>query len=586
MTIMRTLLAKGLMGWVLSASMALGAGPFVAPSEGPVPFRRDRVPLDVDTMNGLSRHILLISKTLKLDSNSERRTAAQAIALALALDPSNREARDLSAQLVDEQTPAAPEGDEVESAKSRIWKILGWLESSESGLDGQKLGECLTDVMAVTDPSNPQSKAHLGSGRSGEWDGWVPALASYDKPEKVNPPEIPSVEPTEPDEGKNSEFLRKEAVVSTPLWTVDKDSNKTVLKSVKISMKAFVEEVDEFSDQPKEFRFVVEGTEDADSLRSASRPVISALKKMGGRLPSNGRISLAVGKGNDYLVHRNRLSISAAAAVLGDAALSGREPNATVMGIVGEDGSLKLPTYAWDKLRALSDGPGGRLVLPRAAEALLPSILAMEDPAFFMKYEVVLADNLKELVEFSAKSEGPLAEASTRFAEIRAKMGTMPVAQYVANRFIRQRLSEIAQACPDHLSARMLSIQGAGERPTRLPKNILAAEIRRAIDPVSLITKNSDQDIDATEMEEIFESCRKTLDPLERYADIREREFFGEARALLTTVRSLSRAKRARIDYQSSNPNPAPRLYDTLRDQHKEFRAQLSEITGDEERKD
>ena len=76
---MRNQLAKGLMGWVLSASMALGTGPFVAPSEGPIPFRRDRVPLDIDTMNGLSRHILLISRTLKLESNIERRTAAQGI---------------------------------------------------------------------------------------------------------------------------------------------------------------------------------------------------------------------------------------------------------------------------------------------------------------------------------------------------------------------------------------------------------------------------------------------------------------------------------------------------------------------------
>ncbi|OYV05449.1 MAG: hypothetical protein CFE26_11525, partial [Verrucomicrobiales bacterium VVV1] len=532
-------------------------------------------------------HILLISKTLKLESNIERRTAAQGIAVALALDPSNREARDLSAQLVEEKTPVAPETEEVESAKSSVWKTLAWLESSESGLDGQKLGECLTDVMAVTDPSNPRSKPHLESGSSGEWDGWIPALASYDKSEKVTPPEIPQVEPSDPSEGKKSELLRNEAVVSTPLWTFDKDINKTALKSVKISMKAFLKEEEEFSEEPKEFRFIVEGTEDPDSLKSACRPVVNALKKMNGRLPPDGRVSLILGKGNDYLVHRNRLSISAAAAVLGDAAISGREPDATVMGVVGEDGSLKLPTYAWDRLRALSDGPGGRLVLPRAAEALLPSILAMEDPAFFMKYEVILADNLNELVEFSAKgSNGPLADAATRFAEIRSKMGTMPVAQYVANRFVRQRLSEIAQACPDHLSARMLSIQGAGERPTRLPRNILAAEIRRAIEPMSDVARDWDQSIDATKLEEVFEGCRKRLDPLERYVDTREREFFGEARALLTTVRTLARVKRTRSDYDESNPHPAAQVYDTLRSQHNKFRAELSEITGDEERKD
>lgn len=584
---MRNQLVRASVGWLFFVTMAMASGPFVAPGEGPIPFRRDRLPLDVETMSSVSRHILLVSKTLKKESSVERRTAAQAIALSLALDPANREARDLCARLVAGENSEVPDSEEVASASSNLWKVLEWLESSESGLDAQKLGECLSDVISLTEPDHPKSKAHAGSGATGEWDGWIPSLASYDRQEMVKPPDAQPTEPTEPEEGKKPVFLRSEAVVSTPLWTSDKDSNKTVLKLVRFSMKADPEEPDEFSEDSKEFRFAVEGVEDEDSLKSACRPVLSALKKVDGRLPSSGRLSLSFGKGNDYLVHRNRLAVSAALAVLGDAAVSGREPSATVMGIVGDDGSLKLPTYAWDRLRALSDGPGGRLVLPRAAEALLPSILAVEDPGFFIKYEVVLADNLKELLEFSAKGgSGPLNDVSPRFEEIRARMGTQPVSQYVANRFVRQRLSEIAQACPDHLSARMLSIQGAGERPTRLPKNILAAEIRRAIQPVSLIAKDWDQPLDAAQTEEIFENCRKHLDPLERYVDIREREFFAEARALLTTVRTLGRAKRARVDNDDSDPHPAPQLYETLRAQYNKMRAELSELTGDEERKD
>ena len=572
------------MGLVLSASMAMGAaGPFVAPAEGPVPFRRDRVPLDIETMGVLSRSILLMSKSLKLESNIERRTAAQAIALAIALDPSNREARELSSLLVEGNTPAVPEVQEIESAKARVWKILEWLESSESGLDGQMLGGCIKDVIAVTDPSHPQSKAHQGEGDSGEWGGWIPVLASYDESERVKPTDPNPDEPSDPNNEKKSELLRKDAVVSTPLWTFDKESDKTVLKSVKISMKASLSE----DDESDEFRIVIEGTEDADSLRSASRPVIAALNQLEGRLPSKGHVSLSVGKGVDYLFQKNHLSISAAAAVLADAAVSGREPAATVMGIVGSDGSLKLPNYAWDHLRALSDGSGGLLVLPRAAEALLPSILAMEDPGFFMKYEVVLADNLKELVEYSAKGgNGPLVDASARFAEIRGKMGTMPVSQYVANRFVRQRLSEISQSCPDHLSSRMLSIQGAGERPTRLPKNILAAEIRRAVEAVSTIVRDWDHELDSSQIEGIFEGCRKRLDPLERYVDTQDREFFGEARDLLTAVRTLARALRTRDNFDDSYPHPAQQANDSLKAQYAKLRAKLTETAGDEPVKD
>lgn len=585
---------NGLMGLAL-ASAALASGPFVAPAEGPVPFRRDRLPLDVDTMNGLSRHILLMTKKLTMESTLERRTAAQAIALALALDPTNRDARDLAAQLVEERTPTAPEDAEVESSRAKVWQLHGWLESSESGQDGQALGGCLTDVMSVLDPSHPKSQAHHGKGDSGEWTGWVPVLASFDEPEKVKTPDPELVEPTNPLDPVTPELRRTEAVVSTPLWTYDKVADKTVLKPMKISMKASTEGnhggggqgSGQEPDKHPKFNFILEGTQDADQLRQTSMSIVTALKQLEDHMPAGANISLTVGKGDDYLVQKNRQSISAAAAVLGDAAISGREPAATVMGVVGDDGSLKLPARAWDRLRALSDGPGGRLVLPREAEALLPSILAMEDPAFFMKYEVVLADNLKELVEFSAKGgQGPLADASTRFAEIREKMGAMPVAQYVANRFIRQRLSEISQSCPDHLSARMLSIQGAGERPTRLPKSILASEIRRAIEPIGAIVHEWDQNLDVSVVDQAFEGSRGALDPLERYVDIQDRDFFGEARDLLTTVRTFARAKRSRDNFDQANSHSAQQVFDSLKAQYATLRAELADISGDEDPKD
>lgn len=585
---MQRLLIRGLLCFVLAMPFASASGPFPRPGEGPVPFRRDRLPLDVDTMTGLSRHMLLIAKTLGLESAAARHASSQSLALAIALDPANREARELLIGFSQDRPSPVPDATEIESAKARIWQIVSWLENSEAGVDGQALGLCLSDAMASADPSHPKSEAHRGKGDSGEWTGWVPVLASYEEKAITRvPDQTTPEEPALPTETQEAGIVRSAAAVSTPLWTYDKDSEKLILKPMVISMKAWIES--EEKDQ-RPFGLRLENTEGGEFLHQTGNGVIAALKTIDDDFPMGGVVSLTIGKGEDYLVSKNRQTLSAATAVLVDSAVSDREPKATVMGIVQPDGSLKMPTRAWDKLRSLSSGPGGRLVLPREAEALLPSVLAIEDPAFFMKYEVVLADNLKELVEYSAKDgSGELAEASVRFAEIRDKMGSNAVTQYVANRYVRQRLGEIAQACPDHLSARMLFIQGGGERPSRLPKQILASEIRRALEPMTELPSDWNDNLDANLIDATHEKCRALLDPLERYVDIRDRDFYSHAKDLLTTVRTLGRVKRtARDSFENGNTNrkATEEAFGIVKASYAKLRAELAEATNDDEPKE
>jgi hypothetical protein len=585
---MQRLLIRGLLCFVLAMPFASASGPFPRPGEGPVPFRRDRLPLDVDTMTGLSRHMLLIAKTLGLESAAARHASSQSLALAIALDPANREARELLIGFSQDRPSPVPDATEIESAKARIWQIVSWLENSEAGVDGQALGLCLSDAMASADPSHPKSEAHRGKGDSGEWTGWVPVLASYEEKAITRvPDQTTPEEPALPTETQEAGIVRSAAAVSTPLWTYDKDSEKLILKPMVISMKAWIES--EEKDQ-RPFGLRLENTEGGEFLHQTGNGVIAALKTIDDDFSMGGVVSLTIGKGEDYLVSKNRQTLSAATAVLVDSAVSDREPKATVMGIVQPDGSLKMPTRAWDKLRSLSSGPGGRLVLPREAEALLPSVLAIEDPAFFMKYEVVLADNLKELVEYSAKDgSGELAEASVRFAEIRDKMGSNAVTQYVANRYVRQRLGEIAQACPDHLSARMLFIQGGGERPSRLPKQILASEIRRALEPMTELPSDWNDNLDANLIDATHEKCRALLDPLERYVDIRDRDFYSHAKDLLTTVRTLGRVKRtARDSFENGNTNrkATEEAFGIVKASYAKLRAELAEATNDDEPKE
>ncbi|BCU76628.1 hypothetical protein [Luteolibacter sp. LG18] len=562
----------------MSAALACAAGPFAAPAEGPVPFRRDRVPLDVGTMTGLSRELTLLVPALGTEEPADRRRIAQALALALALDPANREARELLATVGAGRELDPLDDSKAEDARAGLWKLLEWLGSTEAGQDGQALAACLLDVAAAVDPFHENARDHKQDG--GAWNGWIPALASY------QPKEVTPVEPLIPDTPKTTApvFARTQATVTTPLWMLEKDAlnggDHYVMRPRVINMRAAISQR-ENGDDANGFRFILQNTQNHRAQDRTSDTVTKALKAMGDTFPTGGRANLDCS--GDYLVDANRKSISAAAAVLMDAAVSGREPHATVMGVIGEDGSFKLPTRAWDRLRALSNGPGGRLVLPREAEPMMSAILVMEDPAFFMKYEVILAGSLKELVERSAKeSQGTLADVSARFAEVRSKQGTMAVGQYAANRFVRQRLTDIAQAYPDHASARMLDLQGAGKRPTWLPRPYLASEIRRAMEPIGgMVTNQGFQNIDVDTIEKVLEASRPALESLERYVDMRDRDLTAHGKDVLTAVRNLIKARRTRDEDNGYQRFQTAR--DAVKGAYESFKRELDAVTAEEE---
>jgi len=561
--------------WLISAACALAGAPFVAPADGPVPFRRDRLPIDVEAMTTLSRQLSLMVKEAPLEQPAQRRLAAQALGLSLALDSANREARELISEL--EKSGGVEGGDaaEIQKARARVWQLLDWLEAPEAGPDAQALGACLSDVIAAIDPDHAGADQRREKGDRGAWTGWVPELASYER--KASKPD-----PTDRPKGPSAAIVRKDAKVSTPLWVYDNNSQRLLQRNATISMKAWIEEDEEKRRNP--FKFQLENTGNADALAKTGDTVVSALKAMGDSFPRGGHLSLNCG-GGDYMPNRNHDSISAAAAVLADAAVSGREPAATVFGIVGADGKLKLPSQAWEKLRILSDGPGGRLILPREAEAMLPSVLAMEDAAFFMKYEVILAGNVTELTERAQKvGQGTLAEVSERFSEIRAKQGTMPLGQYVANHFIRQRLGEIIQAFPDHASARMLDMQGAGKRPTWLPRTILACELRRAMEPVGRLVRSNDvnnSNLEVDQIDRAIESSRTKVEALDRYSEMHDRDICTRCKDVITACRALAKARRGKEDYNNNGWSRWQTTYSTFKATSDALRHELDAVAGE-----
>ncbi len=551
-------------GLLFGMGTLLTAAVFVAPAEGPVAFRRDRVQLDAETMGSLSRQLGALAAMLDTTTAAGRRTAAQMLALATALDPSNAAARELIAGLQNGSHHPKPNPAETEKFHAKIWQYIGWLETPEAGEQGKALAACLADVMAISDPGNPRSEAILAAGERGAWAGWVPTVSNYEaKSAEVPKKPVPEIGTAA---RKAPEISLTKAEVHTPIWQrvgkepaaatdiAPAEPPKWALSSAPLRMTA--QKVTTENEGPAEFDIIVQAAPDGGSLQELGRVIKRLLIKQHGKLPAGWTVLITSNELQKSALSGKRQSISGASAVLASAAITGREPEATIIGLVDDQGAFRLPSGFWDQLVSLGKGNGGRLVLPTSAAEYLPSLLALENAQFFLDYEVVLAANFQELLDLSAKNPSEsIARSSEKFQEIRSKSASQPISQYVANVFIRRRLAELAQEAPNHFSARMLAIQGAGNRPTQVPRAVLVPEMRRAIAPLAWLVGPPDPfdgpigNAVTEKISRTYEACRSQVDGFERYVTTEDRDLLLRVKEMLADVRTLERAARSRGDY-------------------------------------
>lgn len=540
---------------VLVGISPLSAGSdFVAPAEGPVAFRRDKVPLPVESMAQLSHDLVTLADGIDAETALNRRAAAQMLALAVALDPGNGEARKLIGEFEKGGHTAAADTVALATAREKIRESLAWLKTPDAGPQGTALAACLGDILALSDPTGPQAQALAANGEQGAWGKWIPPVSAYEPPPEVaNTDEPKSADPT----AAAPAILLPNAQVLTPLWvkTGDEETPAWVFLPRPLEMNARILETPLEGGEPAPFSLVLGSPENAAALEPAARPILALLKKRFPALPANARISIG-GKAFDaQVVSRHRPIHNAAATVLAISALTGREPEATIIGDLDANGDFVLPTGFWDQLRSLEGGAGGRLVVPAEAAKYLPSMLALEKPGFFFQYEILLAKNLDELLDYSAKVPAEsVAGVLTKFREIREKSVGQQAGLFVANAFVRRRLADLAQEAPYHFSSRMLAIQGAGSRPILVPRLVLASEIRRAIEPMEWIPKWEGTEIDAAAVKQLgasYKSCDTALQALKRYAQKEDLPLFELAETAVTAIRPLERAARSRgLEYE------------------------------------
>jgi hypothetical protein len=542
---------------LLGTSAASAAGPFVPPVEKNPPFRRDRLPMDSNAIVTLSKQIHSLAQSGSKESAEERWLLAKAFALALALEPENDELREQIISLKDGDD-FGKNSDEVhlEKIKLRLWHHYDWLSTQEAGSDGNALASFLGDVIASYDTAHPNSQSLRSRNDPDKWNGWVARLEDFKEKTKIKiPDEEKPVPDTTPQKPTTLAITLDEASVNTVLMKYDEDMRIWSHQPVTVRMKASQRtKNEEWEEDLGGFRIHIPSSEEVDwsTKDMVSSPIKDMLEKMLGSLPKGAEVEISPNK-KDYDYRKNHAALTGPALVLANAAFSGKAPTGTVIGEIGQDGSMILPEHFWRHIMVLSEhGEGGRLVVPSDAVEYLSALLTLGNAEFFLKYEVLVASSPQEFFDLSAEApKSEFADVLSKFAEIHEKAPKDQAGSYLANRFVRQRLQEIVDIAPYHYSAKLLGQHGGGSSPRYLSKKLLAAEIWRHTNIVGEIAKVDIWEINARQiirMDEIYEETRSKIDALERYADTRDRELVRNASAMLLTVRNLAKELKSKND--------------------------------------
>jgi hypothetical protein len=586
---------------MLALAAGLGSPPcraaeaFVPPAEDVVVFRRDRLPMDVESMAELSGHLLTLAKAHGGKSSVQRRTVAQLLALAAALQPASAPVREFAAAYAAGKREVAAGAGEAGAARRRAREMLGWLGDPGANEDALALAACLKDVLAAADPDHPESEKHLAAGEQGPWQGWVQPVAAFrtrdGRPRRESGPdprgdpdavaETPGRKPVV--QAEKPAVKLPEAGLLTIVWAADQPGATRELRPIALSMKAGPRpprerreddgkeaEGEQREDAPPAFACgwnnpgallgrSSEGHAEARQLewrkfQEVAATAVSAAETLLGTLPGDAQAVFAPGGKFIYRAEKDGAALSGALAVLIHAAFSGHQPQGAVIAEVRADGSLHLPPDFWLRLRALPAAGVGRLVLPTAAGPYLPSLLALEIPEVFFHSEILLADTLADLIALSTgRMDEQTAQASAAFHEIRADWGGKPVGPFVNNRAVRQPLEAIARQAPCHASARLLAIQGAAQRPTTLPKPLLAWELLNITRRTDWIAQAATtENIKGQDLLALAESARPLVSALDRYTELRDRELNDAAGEILVALRTFSRALRKTTDSEGN----------------------------------
>ena len=509
---------------------------YIGPDPAPILFPRDQIPIDTDTMRELSAHLTNIATREPDGTPEQTRATAQLLALAIRLNPANRSALETDKSLRAGHAVDAFRGD-INQPLRQAWGIADWLLDPDAGAGGKALGSLIVDALAVVNPRNPLAKLHDPEGEPERWKQVLPSLEAYRRIPEQEPPPQPVAPPPPPVE--RPPILLGRATTKTPLFLLDGDRRRS-LRIVPLSMKVM--------EPPKAdiLTFDLDPDTVSPDIATARANVRKVLEQRWPDLPI--RRVAQISTGGEHYAPNNGQAISGPAALLMHSAMTGKalRPGVTLVAEIASDGSLIRPLESWNYLRALRLAPGGRLLVPPEFEPELRAMIALEDPAFFLRWEVLIVSSIDTALNLASENSDPagLAATSELYEELREVGRDKDVGQLCVNAKVRERLSEIASRAPFHYSAKMLLVQGdAALRPTRVEREVAGRILRSALEPVSRISQLALSQLSAKRLLTTGEATSAEIARFSKFISPADKDLLQEAQEVAQLTQTLGKGK-------------------------------------------
>lgn len=548
------------------------AAKYIQPNESKELFKVEKIPLQVDSMKELSRHLTALARRNQDASPAQRRGTAQLLALAMRLNSANQRARETDQAMRKNETLPSPQEESILKAKARLRFFQRWLATPDAGADANTLALYITDATRIL------REETLNDSDQADWAGVLPPLDKYQEPKQTAKKADPApATPSTPDKPTiENPYKISKLTVMMPLTmdtvTKTKDPNNNSKEIWNRESKQVIYPV-ELTITPQQQPLSISITSplgpgnannDAGGLRKALELLQTRLNSSSSNGGAKAALKAGTGAQNSSIQYSSKNGYAAAAAVeLMLAASKAGKPlreDIHLCATLSSKGELRLPKNFWEVLKAMrkDDGKSGRLIVPKAAIEPLIELLVFDEADFFTRWEVIGVDHIDQALTYAvADSNSDITKAGELFLSIRELTKKEAVTKIAINKVVRTRLSEIESLAPEHLSAKTLLLQGSGKRPLHLSQLGTAYQIQSTVKAMqaSLATINVDHP-NSTTLKRVHEQARADLDPILKLINTREDTLYQETLKLANELRSLYTLAR-RNSRSNSNSNTA-----------------------------
>ncbi len=547
--------------------------------------RVDRIPLDGSTMIILSQALSTLAQREQEPVAEELRCSAQLIGLALRLDGKNEHALRLNKLFLRGKIRQFTDPKDFKLALRKIEKMVAYLEKEAAGKEANLLSDMIKDTLLHVDGGNVLLKEHAEL--QARWLGIVPTLKAYSAKEEVL--KKASVVTNSNNSKKNNVLLLSE---KNTLLESENGSIKPLelpvdrmvypesyaLQNATLLYSSIVSESKELElPEDNEYRYYEDTGEvtslsvqvrrseetemvfleavsngdllNEDQLRAACEAAMTTL--WSGELPK-GKLEFTIPLRYSYL---SKHSVAAPMVMMVHSLLSGEALNEElVIGFsLAKNGDFIRPDIMWSNLKALRKVESDhRILITPSTEDDVSQLIAMDEWQFLLQNEIIAVSSLAEAVVWSGEEVKTdfYALASALFEEVQqAAPVNSSIKTFIENPFVREKLIEIVELCPAHISAKLLLTAGSGEGEETLDPRFFAMDIVDITRPLAgLLKKESHLNISSEFAYKVQEELELQLEILQPYVPASEVEFFESILEMNLELRSLGRSLKKKGD--------------------------------------